>query len=210
MYEYAQLGPSEIRLVELCRSHPLARLTVRLITYSLQSTPPYEAISYTWGDDTRNHSILINGYLLPITHNAFQALHAMAPLWRSRLVWIDSVCIDQRDLLDKNRPVAFMSEIYEQATRTLAWLGDSPNAGYAVLQLHRLRPAGMNKQACHEVINMMKQNGLGMDTLLKWSAMSELLSHQYWTRVLDNSGTGGVQRCLHHLRFALHSTEDHH
>ena len=107
----------------------------------------------------------------------------MAPFWGSRLVWIDSVCINQKDPLDKNQQVALMSKIYQQATRTLAWLGDSPTAEYAVLQLYRLQPAVMNNQKWTEVLEMMKQKVLGTDTPPNWSALSELLSHQYWTRV---------------------------
>src|SRR6266480_3535406 len=54
-----------------------------------------------------------------------------------RLGILDSVCINQQDPLDKTRQVAIVSKIYQQATRTLAWLGDSPTAEYAVLQLYR-------------------------------------------------------------------------
>jgi hypothetical protein len=153
-YDYAKLGPSEIRLVELYRSHPLVRLTIRLLTYSLLSTPPYEAISYTWGDVKTTHYIIINGYLLPVTSNALEALHAVAPLWGLRLVWIDSICINQQDPLDKNQQVALMAEIYRRAARTLAWLGDSPNAEYAVLQLRQLRQVGIDIPTRKEVVQM--------------------------------------------------------
>jgi hypothetical protein len=34
-----------------------------------------------------------------------------------------------------------------------------------------------------EVVRMLKQNGLGLDTFQRWGAVSELLSHNYWTRV---------------------------
>ncbi|KAF2791407.1 hypothetical protein K505DRAFT_248996, partial [Melanomma pulvis-pyrius CBS 109.77] len=182
-YRYSKPAPGEIRLVELYRSHPLAGLSARLHICPLSRAPPYEAISYTWGDVTTNHTLLIDGCSLPITRNAFMALHAMVPLWGSRLVWMDSVSINQQDSLDKNHQVALMAKIYQQATRTLSWIGDSANAERAVLQLYRLRPALVSKQMYQEVIDMMNMKVCGIETSPTWSAVSELLSHQYWTRM---------------------------
>jgi hypothetical protein len=126
---------------------------------------------------------LINGCFLPVTRNASEALHAVAPFWGTRLVWIDSICINQQDPLDKNQQVPLLAEIYQRATRTLAWLGDSPLAENAVLQLRRLRQVEVDKQVREEACRVMKQNVFDANSSQKWRAVSEFLSHQYWTRV---------------------------
>ena len=43
----------------------------------------------------------------------------------TRLIWLDGICIDQANDLEKNHQVAFMSSIYDHGSRTLVWLGDS-------------------------------------------------------------------------------------
>jgi hypothetical protein len=50
------------------------------------------------------------------------------------LLWIDGVCINQTDILERNRQVQLMGEIYSRASCVLIWLGDvgiSPNEGYS-------------------------------------------------------------------------------
>ncbi|KAF2497498.1 HET-domain-containing protein, partial [Lophium mytilinum] len=41
-----------------------------------------------------------------------------------RLIWADAVCINQRDLEEKNWQVQMMSEIYQNATQVLVYLGE--------------------------------------------------------------------------------------
>ena len=38
-------------------------------------------------------------------------------------MWIDAICINQQDLLEKSRQVAMMGEIYANADTMFAWLG---------------------------------------------------------------------------------------
>jgi hypothetical protein len=37
-------------------------------------------------------------------------------------VWIDSICIDQRNVIEKNAPVRLMGAIYQHAQRVIAWV----------------------------------------------------------------------------------------
>jgi hypothetical protein len=41
-------------------------------------------------------------------------------------MWVDSICIDQDSLIERNHQVRLMGEIYEKATTVLVWLGE-PN-----------------------------------------------------------------------------------
>ncbi len=39
-------------------------------------------------------------------------------------VWIDAICINQNDVLEKNHQVAMMGEVYSGAAEVLVWLGE--------------------------------------------------------------------------------------
>ncbi|KAJ9139366.1 hypothetical protein NKR23_g7894 [Pleurostoma richardsiae] len=83
----------------------------------------FEAISYTWGNPSLSHQILVNDLPLSITENAHEALQAVRREDSSRLLWIDSICINQADKPEKARQLLLMSDIYTSAQRVLAWLG---------------------------------------------------------------------------------------
>lgn len=90
---------------------------------------PYAAISYVWGgQDTpaviRCSNGVDNKYIsFPITSNAADALKSARDSQYERLLWIDSVCIDQTCLEEKSAQVAMMDRIFANATTVLIWLG---------------------------------------------------------------------------------------
>jgi hypothetical protein len=43
---------------------------------------------------------------------------------RSRLLWVDQLCIDQENIEEKTKQVQFMSTIYTKCTRCIAWVGE--------------------------------------------------------------------------------------
>lgn len=83
----------------------------------------FYAISYTWGDNNNPRSIVINNKTFNISQNCFYAL------WQTRLhyaaspIWIDAVCINQTDLIEKSAQVAIMGDIYRSAALVLICVG---------------------------------------------------------------------------------------
>lgn len=88
---------------------------------------PYEAISYVWGSNVKDHIILLNGRTHKITANLSDALHQCRQTDKSRVLWADSICIDQDDLEEKNNQVYMMGRIYASSQRTLICLGTDPD-----------------------------------------------------------------------------------
>lgn len=84
---------------------------------------PYEAISYVWGSDTKDHVIFLSGKTHQITANLSIALHQCRSPDRSRALWADSICIDQDKLDEKGHQVYMMGRIYASSQRTLICLG---------------------------------------------------------------------------------------
>jgi hypothetical protein len=92
---------------------------------------PYEALSYEWGGEERSHSIhLQDGRALQITKSLYDALadiRRVPPEGRNRLVWADSICINQDDIQERSQQVALMGSIYRKASRVITYIGPERN-----------------------------------------------------------------------------------
>ncbi|RYP12375.1 hypothetical protein DL765_007363 [Monosporascus sp. GIB2] len=86
--------------------------------------PPYEAISYVWGDPTKSEQILCDGRILAITVSLATALRRVRLPGRRRLLWADGVCINQDDFEERQHQVPLMAAIYSQAEQVICWLGE--------------------------------------------------------------------------------------
>ncbi|RDA83825.1 hypothetical protein CP532_5134 [Ophiocordyceps camponoti-leonardi (nom. inval.)] len=84
---------------------------------------PYEALSYTWGRNDLTHRVMVNGQVLAVTANLYDALQHLRQWEQDRILWIDAICIDQGNLQERGHQVAHMSRIYAQAETVVIWLG---------------------------------------------------------------------------------------
>ena len=92
----------------------------------------YEAISYTWKgqNPSPEHSILCHSKnsiirAFFITESSDAALRRMRLEHEDRYLWMDSICINQKCLNERNHQVALMGYIYTLAKRVLIWLGEN-------------------------------------------------------------------------------------
>ncbi|CAG8975923.1 hypothetical protein HYALB_00007051 [Hymenoscyphus albidus] len=124
------LERSEIRLIylEAVLDQDLP-IHVCLEVYEHELCPEYETVSYTWasedGDNNRAQPIYIGPFwdVILQTRNFTALLRYLRPSRGFRLVWIDAISINQRDLVERNNQVARMGDIYRACTRTIVWLG---------------------------------------------------------------------------------------
>lgn len=88
---------------------------------------PYLALSYTWGPDKPRNTILINEKPFTVNPNLFQALTCL----KSEIklpIWIDAICINQKDDDEKAVQVQCMKQIYVGAEWTVIWLGEEDSS----------------------------------------------------------------------------------
>ncbi|KAK4956233.1 hypothetical protein LTR10_005754 [Elasticomyces elasticus] len=84
----------------------------------------YYALSYTWGDLSNLPSIQVDGYALPITKNLHAALQTLRRSTDEVLtIWVDAICINQADLVEKSSQIPLMRNIYHYASEVAIWLG---------------------------------------------------------------------------------------
>ncbi|CAJ2506410.1 Uu.00g005400.m01.CDS01 [Anthostomella pinea] len=103
-------------------------IEVELSLHPFDNCPEYEALSYTWGDEAGQKYILeCNGYRFIALKNLINALLALRLPDRPRTLWIDAICINQRNepcaLDERGKQVAMMHRIYGRGIRTVVWLG---------------------------------------------------------------------------------------
>lgn len=84
---------------------------------------PYEALSYTWGDAGQTVDIRVSGCVFPATVNLEAALRALRKADQPRVLWIDAICINQKDLEEQGEQVRVMWDIYQAADCVVVWLG---------------------------------------------------------------------------------------
>lgn len=132
-FEYSELPPGHIRLIRFKPSpfYAPGGVAFDLIIVSLEKHPPYDALSYRW--EGANEKVNCGGGTLVVSANCKSALRQINK--ENKLLWVDAICINQRDGLEKNHQVALMSRIYSEAKCTIAWLGNDEDQGASCLTL---------------------------------------------------------------------------
>jgi hypothetical protein len=82
-------------------------------------------MSYTWGAPDFSHYLFCDGAVVMITANVDSLLRNMRKKTSSRYLWIDAVCLNQQDKLEKNQQIPLMGEIYHHSRKVYIWLGES-------------------------------------------------------------------------------------
>lgn len=97
----------------------------------------YETLSYAWGSPSEpSHDILVNGQRYRVRQNLYHALSQLEISLRyaSRVrLWVDAICINQDDDLERATQVKRMKQIYSTAMRTIVWLGKDLGPTYSAV-----------------------------------------------------------------------------
>ncbi|CAO2653509.1 Nn.00g029200.m01.CDS01 [Neocucurbitaria sp. VM-36] len=123
-YEPIDLEQSSFRLLRLFKGDDL-HVECELFEAWLHgdNALSFEALSYTWGSSDTLEAIKVNGKDMPITENLFFALRNLRYPNMDRILWVDAICIDQRNDKERGHQVQQMGGIYSQADRVIFWLG---------------------------------------------------------------------------------------
>lgn len=90
--------------------------------------PLFNALSYAWGNPNNITNIVINEKTISVRSNLESVLRHLRDhhTWTTSgfPLWVDAVCINQKDDEEHNDQVNMMGDIYRKAHRVLAWLGE--------------------------------------------------------------------------------------
>lgn len=111
-------------------------------------TVSYEALSYTWGSPALTERIIVDDCYLKATRNLYSALRQLRYLDKDRILWIDAICIDQKDMKERGHQVEQMSKIYCEAESVIFWLGSGTVKTDMVMEsLRHLHHESLNHNA---------------------------------------------------------------
>jgi hypothetical protein len=112
-----------------------APLDCRLYVADLSSKPSYTALSYVWGKDiSLGRHILCNGVAFSVTNNCHSALQHLLAANGTFDIWVDAICINQKDQDEKMHQINLMGDIFSQARITYVWLGPGDAATSSVVR----------------------------------------------------------------------------
>ena len=139
---------NKIRLLALFPGEMGSRIRCSLTVVALEDRLQYEALSYTWGDESNPSEVKVYpskplprtstfsihqieaspSESLQITKNLDTALQSLRYRDKERILWIDAICIDQTNNTEKSRQIPLMAKIYGVASNVLVWLGPGDSA----------------------------------------------------------------------------------
>lgn len=83
----------------------------------------YTALSYVWGERHFSHEIWLGDQRFLVGANLHAALCHLRRQDGPIRLWVDAVCINQADLVEKGSQIQQMRNIFSAASETIIWLG---------------------------------------------------------------------------------------
>ncbi|KAF3023606.1 hypothetical protein E8E14_012259 [Neopestalotiopsis sp. 37M] len=101
-------------------------LSFKVIQVPRAAAANYSAVSYTWGDQPPSEVILLDGQVFHVRPNLWSCLYYLGLSHRASGIsffWVDAICINQNDDVEKTAQVRMMDQIYRGAALVSVWLG---------------------------------------------------------------------------------------
>lgn len=151
----------------------------------LPSPRAYTTLSYTWGPDHLQHEIVIFNRTYLISENLWCFFHHMSRQGNFHTwYFIDQVCINQSDHIERSQQVQRMGEIYANAAAVCIWLGTEANNSNVAIRVCNVYHTRL--QACHE--DGHEWEHAVRELKADWRpgekrAVVKLLERAYWSRL---------------------------
>jgi hypothetical protein len=196
LYRPLNIAAREIRLLELLPAkNPADPIKCKLRNVSLDLKPSYIALSYVWGDTINKSPIYVNDTVFPATLNLCAALRRTRFDSEPCTLWVDAVCINQAENVEKSAQVRMMRDIYQDAAVVTVWLGERDSHSDMAMPLifGTARLYERDKRAGPDVRQVMmyalEQGGA-------LSALGEFLQRDWWSRIWVIQEVAVSQRAL--------------
>lgn len=192
-YQYKCLQERKsFRLLEIVADG--RKISATLENFPLDACPKYWAVSYVWGSSVMDHTLILDGTpraYLSITESCANVLGLLTPFHKPRYLWIDAICIDQKNMAEKALQIPLMAEIYSGAEQVVGCLstkkfGTEPGI-MSDLMGHL---AAQSPEFLFDIIRYLRFTQDRDKTMrlpfrhriLDWEAFCFLLHHPYWRR----------------------------
>ncbi|KAI1370372.1 heterokaryon incompatibility protein-domain-containing protein [Hypoxylon crocopeplum] len=141
---------------------------------------PYIALSYSWGRNIDHAPLRIGDQHYHVNATVDAALRQLQSEDTDVLVWIDQICINQQDDVEKGHQVKQMKEIYSDAETVVAWLGSTENGSDRLLR-HIGRIGNFIWAGEHQRVFASHQGEEALEAIGR--AFRFLCEREYWKRL---------------------------
>jgi len=117
-FEYDHLCVSASkRLLKVLPTKPNDLIQIQL--WQGSDAVPYRCLSYTWGAPTPMFPLKVNGRTMHVGKNLHEFLDVAVERFANELLWMDAICINQKDDTEKSVQVQRMGDTFKEATEGL-------------------------------------------------------------------------------------------
>ncbi|KAF4869743.1 Heterokaryon incompatibility protein 6, OR allele [Colletotrichum siamense] len=176
-------GPEEYRwalrcvtLLAGCNTDDV-RCTLRESTLG-QCNGKYEALSYTWGDPNDRTQIYLDDRPFSVTANLESALRCLRLPDTDRVLWTDSICINQKNVSEVNIQVQRMWAIYKYSSRVVVFLGREAKGTTSIAGLLTKLTTDVSPKDYRAITSILQDKY----EAASWKALDELMKRPWWSR----------------------------
>ncbi|KAI0859971.1 heterokaryon incompatibility protein-domain-containing protein [Xylaria cubensis] len=188
------LATDQVRVVELRPGSDDNGIECSLKVHSIKNDGVPEALSYVWGEEVSQEQILVDLQPFSVTKNLLEILRGLRHPGTPRSIWIDAICINQRDYKERSHQVRLMRNIYSQAQSTVIYLteGDKRKQGeHLPLLPENFGGTTMNQFDLISILREFqrysieppwRERQLALYIML-FRCIKHILSHSWWERI---------------------------
>lgn len=187
VYESLPLDPTgQIRIINIAPGEENDPVVVSMTCVSLDDPEiQFQGLSYVWGDGTNPVVVYCNGAEFKATRNLHSSLRRLRQN-KIYTLWIDAICINQNDRVERADQVKQTHRIYSQATPVWVDLGDPlPQQHQVFALMQKLVEVLGDDENDTRPIDYWRFESLGLPVVDDpvWAHWQELLARPYFRRV---------------------------
>ena len=173
-YTYRALDSDNIRLLYLLPGETGDQLQGVINQVPYMSAGTYRALSYVWGTDQRAQELITPDGVLRIPFSLKKALQGLRRNDKAIMLWVDAICINQKNNKEIAQQVRLLPKIFQTATSMYAFLDGGKESDAAMEMLMQIRA----KAICEKEMEFETYTADGTDSELGNDSESELSSDE--------------------------------
>jgi hypothetical protein len=118
-----------IRLLRIEKGTGTDHVCCKLVKRPLWDAGNYSALSHSWGTEPPSSEVFVESrntsvFPFPVSPHLYSALKRLRNEHSAVDVWIDAICINQLDIVERAAQVQIMAQIFNAASEVRVWLGE--------------------------------------------------------------------------------------
>ncbi|KAM5349767.1 hypothetical protein ACJ41O_006272 [Fusarium nematophilum] len=161
-------------------------LVCDIVAHLRADCPSYTALSYVWAAPGMvKEYIMADGREIPISKTVENALRRLRFHNKVRWLWVDQLCINQTDEVEKSHQVHQMHNIYKDADQVIAWLGPADESSDLICSLMRETGRALRNSDFETLSRLYSGDGQqgSVDLDVAKEAFDRFCQRRYWTRI---------------------------